>query len=215
MKKGLNYGRISWSYDETGTHSGVRPLPIFEVSPIRINGKAKYPGFTDKIILQLMKHKTALQVPFREAYVQWYCNGSWIDRDLGEGRAFLRWLQRNKLSIKWRAQDFKLHEYFNDPLAPRHDPDDELAKDLSFAIMPVTVQERRVKLYLQDEAVLGLINLPFGEEKDFIELVEMYVKKRFQWEEWRAPAPPFLDWVKTSGMRPVFRKGQLGFSPPL
>jgi hypothetical protein len=87
-----------------------------------------------------------------------------------------------------------------------------MAEGLSFAIKPVEVAGRKIKLYLQDEAVLNLLNLPYGEDLDFIELVQEYVRLRFQWEAWRAPAPPFLDWVKAQAKRPVFQRGQLGFS---
>lgn len=211
MTRGLHYGRISWSYDET---DGLcRPTPLITFRPIRINGRSKTPGFTDKVALCLFKLNGQIKISFREAYVKWHCEGSWLDRDLGEGRSFLKWVLKNNYTIVFRPHDFDVHAYFMDPDAPRHDPDDEMAKNLSFAIRPVQVSGRNVKLYLQDDDVLHLINLPFGEEKDFLELVSLYIEKRFQWETWKAPAPPFLEWVKAQGARPVFSKGQMGFCP--
>jgi hypothetical protein len=212
MKQPLNYGRISWSYDDFDTKVPCRPTPLIIFNPIRIKGKLKHPVFSDKISLELLKYKTPMKLLFGEAYKEWRLTNSWLDRDLGEGRAFFRWLLRHGNSIDWRPQDFKLHDYFTGPNSPKHDPHDEMAKDLSFAVRPVKVKNRQVKLYLQDEAVLNLISLPFGEEKDFIELVQEYISMRFQWQEWNAPAPLFLDWVKVRGKRPIFSEGQLGFS---
>lgn len=212
MKQTLNYGKISWAYNDFDPGVHCRPSPFLTFVPIRINGKLRSPKFSDKISLQLLKHKSEKKLLFIDAYKQWVAEGSWIDRDLGEGRAFLRWLQKNKLSIEWKISDMKLHSYFSGEDAPKHDPDDELAFDLSFAVKPVEVDGRKVKLYLQDEAVLSLINMPYGEDQDFLELVSEYVRLRFQLEEWKAPAPPFLDWVKSQAKRPVFLGGQLGLS---
>lgn len=211
MKNTLSYGRLKWSYEDFDPEVPCRPSPLFIFNPIRINGKPKIPHFTDKVTLALLKYKTPSKKLFRELYIDWYCEGSWIDRDLGEGRAFFRWLQQSGHSIEWKPQDFKLHSYFTQKNAPKHSPDDELAKGLSFAIKPVDVGERKVKLYLQDECIMNLISMPFGEDKDFIELVKEYIKLRFQWEEWKAPAPTFIDWVKAQAKRPVFSSGQLGF----
>lgn len=214
MKQGLHYGRITWSYHEDfDPKIPCRPAPLITFNPIRINGKLRTPSFSDKISLEIMKLKTPVKHPFRETYKRWYLEGSWIDRDLGEGRAFLRWLNREGCSIDWNPHDFKLHPYFTTPLAPKHSPHDEMAKGLSFAIKPVEVDKRKVKLYLVDEAVLNLISLPYGEDTDFIELVSEYIKQRFEWEKWKAPAPTFIDWVKAHAKRPVFMEGQLGFCP--
>lgn len=210
MKHTLNYGRISWSYDDFDPDVPCRPNPLIKFSPVKINGKLKHPIFTDKVGLALLTLKEKKTVTFRDAYTSWYVDHYMSDRDLTEGRAFLKWLKTNHTSIEWRPQDFKLHEYFLQKDSPRHDPDDELAGGHSFAIAPVVVNERRVKLYIEDESVLTLINLQYGVEKDFIELVSTYVQTRFQYEEWRAPAPTFLDWVKNQGMRPLFSRGQLG-----
>lgn len=211
MKNTLSYGRLKWSYEDFDLSKPCRPSPLFTFSPIRINGKLKTPHFTDKITLALLKHKTTGPKYFRDLYVDWYCENSWIDRDLGEGRAFYRWLQKSNQSIEFRPHDFKLHSYFTQENAPKHDPNDEMAKGLSFAIRPVKVGHRNVKLYLQDECMMNLLTMPFGEDEDFLELVKEYVNLRFQWEKWRAPAPPFLDWVKARAKRPVFSSGQLGF----
>jgi hypothetical protein len=150
------------------------------------------------------------EIPFREAYREWHLKSSWVDRDLGEGRAFQRWLDREQLSVRISPKDFSLHRYFTLGNAPTNDPGDELARDLSFALQPVEVNARRVKLYLEDAAMLNLLSLSFGHEEDFLSLVRRYVAKRFDWERWRAPAPLFLDWVKSEGRRPLFLPGQLG-----
>ncbi|MCM2351004.1 MAG: hypothetical protein NDI69_13365 [Bacteriovoracaceae bacterium] len=213
MKQRLNYGRITWSYDDdldskvTGS-----PTPLLQFTAIRIQGKFKVPQFSDRVTLLLLKHKTKIKISFREAYLRWYLEESHSDRDLGEGKAFLLWLKKTNQSIAWKKTDYKLHRFFTDDNAPKHDPEDEMAEELSFAVRPVEVEGRKVKLYLQDDAVLNLINLSYGEESDFLGLVKNYVALRFKWESWRAPAPPFLDWVKSQAKRPVFLPGQLGFS---
>lgn len=213
MKQGLHYGRISWSYeDDCHPSAPDRLSPFVTFNPIRINNKLITPTFSDKIALKLFKYKTDNTCSFREAYKEWYLT-SFIDRDLGEGRSFLRWLYRQERSIKWRPNDFKLHPFFTAKDAPRHDENDEMAKGLSFAIRPVEVNKRKVKLYLTDDAVLNLISLPYGHDTDFIELVCEYVRLRFEWEKLKAPAPTFLDWVKAQVRRPVFMQGQIGFCP--
>lgn len=214
MKQGLHYGRITWSYQEDfDPEIPCRPAPFITFSPVRINGKLKTPAFSDKISLEILKYKTDHKYSFRDVYKKWYLEGSWVDRDLGEGRAFLRWLKQSGYSVEWRGEDFKLHPYFISQKAPKHSPHDEMAKGLSFAVKPVEVHERKIKLYLMDEAILNLISLPYGEDTDFIELVMEYIKRRFEWEKWKAPAPTFIDWVKAGAKRPVFMVGQLGFCP--
>ena len=216
MKQRLSYGRISWSYEDPSSSESLdSPTPLVQFSPIRINGKLRVPIISDRMTLALIKYKTQNQYPFRDLYREWFINDSFVERDLGEGRSFYRWLKLQEKSIAWKPTDIKLHPYFTDEHAPKHDPNDEMARDLSFAIKPVDVSNRKIKLYLQDEAVLGLIALNFGEEEDFIELVCSYIKMRFKWESWQAPAPTFIDWVKAQAKRPVFQKGQLGFIPPI
>jgi hypothetical protein len=212
MKQTLRYGRILWSYEDFDPKVPCRPTPFLSFSPVRINGKVKHLAFSDKVSLHIFLQRGKTKMLFREAYVKWFSEGSWVDRDLGEGRSFLRWMQRNNIAIEWKPHDFDLHPYFLQKNAPKHAPGDELAQGHSFAIKPVTVSDRKVKLYLEDEAVLNLMSLPFGEEQDFLKLVEDYVSSRFQWEKWKAPAPPFLDWIKAKGLRPLFGSGQLGLS---
>lgn len=212
MKQSLSYGKVRWSYEDEESSLSTRPTPIMTFCPIRIFGKPKYPQFTDKTTLALFKIKTSDKLYFREAYRTWF--ESWKqDLDLGEGRAFLRWLIKNQKSIIWQKGDFSLHKYFTHSESPKHDIGDEMSAGQSFAIKPVVVLDRKVKLYLQDEAVLNLISLPYGTETDFLELVQNYIRQRFLWEEWRAPAPPFIEWVKAQGKKPIFHQGQLGFHP--
>ncbi len=213
MSKALRYGKLIWSYDdEIDLKTHTRPYPIFTFQSLKINGVTRQPSFTDKTSLGLIKYQTTDRVSFKDAYTDWYRQRPSHDHDLSEGRSFLRWLQRHQKSIKWTPKDFKAHDYFLAKNAPHHDPNDEMAKGLSFSVSPVVVESRKVKLYLQDESVLNLISLPFGEDEDFLLLVQKYVKARFQWEEWKAPAPPFLDWVKAQAKRPLFKSGQLGLS---
>ena len=90
---------------------------------------------------------------------------------------------------------------------------EDLHNTLRLAVKAVKVKGRNVKLYVRDEDMVSLLNMPYGQEEDFLELVMRYVAQRFDWEAWRAPAPPFLDWVVSHGKRPVFLSGQLGFHP--
>jgi hypothetical protein len=212
MKHTLSYGRITLAYEDFDPKVPCRPSPLFTFAPVRINGKLKHPIFTDKVAFSIIKYKALTPLTFREAYIRWYCEGAFTERDLGEGRAFYRWLYNHQSYIQWKPQDFKLHAYFTQGNAPKHDPGDELAHNHSFAIKPVEINKRKVKLYLEDAAILNLITMPYGEDDDFMNLVEEYVRARFQWEKWRAPAPTFLDWIKARGSRPVFSSGQLGLS---
>lgn len=215
MKNALNYGRISWAYEDNfDPRIPCTPSPLLTFNPIRINGKNRYPSISDKTSLLLLKLQGHRKLSFKEAYKWWLSEAPFIDRDLGEGRAFLKWLKLHDVAIDWKKEDFRFHAYFLQHTSPKHDPGDEMARDLSFAITPVAVGERRIKLYLKDEAVLNLINMPYGEEEDFLKLVVDYIRMRFQWEKWRAPSPPFLDWVKTNAKKPLFSKGQLGLSLP-
>ena len=212
MKQVLNYGRITWSYEDKSSWNEERPTPLLKFTPIRVQGQLKTPAFSDRITLLILKHQTSSRITFREAYLRWCLEGP-NDRDLGEGKSFLLWLKKTNQSIAWKPRDYELHPYFTGKDAPKHDAEDEMAQDLSFAVRPVEVEGRKVKLYLQDEAVLNLIGLPYGEEIDFLTLVRTYVSLRFKWESWRAPAPPFLEWVKGQVLRPTFLPGQLGFNP--
>lgn len=211
MKHALNYGRISWSYEDFDPDIPCRPSPFITFRPIRLNGKLKYPHFSDRTSLLLLKLKTSETLSFHEAYEHWWNEGEASERELGEGRAFLRFLQRKQVSIRWSNKDFMLHSYFLQEDSPKHFTGDEMAQGLSFAIKPVEVDKRKVILYLKDEDVLNLINMPYGQDEDFLLLVKKYIKMRFQWEKWQAPSPPFLDWIKAQARRPAFSRGQLGF----
>lgn len=209
----LRYGKIKWSHDEFDPQEACRPNPILSFNPVRVQGRMRAPLFGDRNAIHILQHKARMQVLFPMAYSKWIHTGATELENLGEGRAFLQWLKNNQISIAWRSNDFKPHPYFCQHDSPSHDPDDEMAQGLSFAIKPVEVEGRKVKLYLQDDAMLSLLSLPYGMDEDFMSLVSRYVSQRFLWEKWRAPAPPFLDWVQTLALRPVFNKGQLGFWP--
>ncbi len=211
MKHTMLHGRKSWSIEESLQVATDRPNPIVTFAPVWTQGKKWFPRPGDRHALLLFKRVMPKKVSFKRAYSGWRASGAHEEAELGEGRAFLRWLQKHELSIDWCERDFEPHPYFAHPEAPRHDPEDEMAQGLSFAVRPVHVKGRNVKLYVRDDDMLGLLNLPYGEETDFLELVMSYVAQRFQWEAWRAPAPSFLDWVVSQAKRPVFDLGQLGF----
>lgn len=204
MKNTANQGWIG----DACTPSLLKPLVTF--SPIYAEGRKWFPNFGDRHALLLLKRRMPKSVSFLRAYRGWRASGAHEERELGEGRAFLRWLQKHELAVDWTAEDFKPHLFFQGPDAPKHDPKDELARDHSFAIKPVEAHGRAVKLYVQDTDMLSILNLPYGHEEDFLELVRRYVAQRFDWEKWRAPAPCFLDWVVSQGKRPAFRAGQVG-----
>lgn len=190
---------------------GMRPNPIVTFAPLWAGGKLWTPNFGDRHSLILLRRHTPKKVSFQRAYTGWRASGAKEEIELGEGRAFLRWLHKYQLSIEWKDRDFKPHPYFFQGPMPYHDENDEMARGLSFAIKPVQVSGRKVKLYIQDNDMISLLNMPYGKEEDFLELVMRYVAQRFEWESWRAPAPTFLDWVINHGLRPVFFPGQLGF----
>ncbi|WPU63595.1 hypothetical protein [Peredibacter starrii] len=199
-------------------HGGIsevleRPNPIVTFAKVWAEGRYWEPKFGDRHALLLLRRKMPDKVSFIRAYRGFRASGAKEEKELGEGRAFLRWLQRHEISVEWKQRDFEPHPFFSHPNAPKHDPKDEMAEGLSFAIRPVEVSGRKVKLYVGDDDMLNLLSMPYGNDKDFLELVMRYVAQRFEWEGWRAPAPPFLDWVKSQGMRPVFVPGQLGFQP--
>jgi hypothetical protein len=210
MKPGLSYGRITLGYEEDDQ---VRPLPLVTFSGVRFRGKVFQPKISDRDALLILKLRGQKDISFTDAYIEAICLNASGKDEISEGKALLRWLKERQLRIKWKKRDLKLHPLFLDEKAPNFTPDDELAKDHLFSISPVKVLGRCIKLYVEDEAMLSLINLQFGEEEDFLSLVRRYVARRIQWEIWRAPAPPFADWVRNEGKKPVFRKGQLGFVP--
>jgi len=213
MKKNTLQGRTLTL--PVGNKLFQRPHPIITFSPLWVFDRKYFPSFGDQHALILLKRKTPKQVSFARAYAGWRHSGAGELQELGEGRAFLRWLQRHELSIAWKERDFLPHPFFREPDAPKHAPDDELAQGHSFAIRPVFVAGRSVKLYVKDNDILSLLNLPYGEEEDFLILVMSYITQRFEWQKWKALAPTFLDWVHSHGKRPIFQPGQLGFDPQI
>lgn len=198
--------------DEFDPSLYCRPNPIVTFAPLWVEGRKYTPSFGDRDTLTLLRRLTPKRVSFCRAYAGWRASGAVEEKELGEGRAFLRWLQKHSLAIEWKERDFKPHPYFTDLNAPKHDPQDEMARGLSFAVKPVTVIGRKVKLYVQDQDMMSLLSMSYGQEEDFLELVMSYVSQRFEWEAWRAPAPTFLNWLISHGKRPLFLPGQLGLS---
>lgn len=190
-----------------------RPNALVQFKSVYFEGNLYHPSFGDRTTLLILNRKMPKSVSFIRAYSGWRAGGAKDLQELGEGRAFFRWLQRHELGIQWKKDDFTIHPLFTGENIPRHDPNDDFARGLSFALRPVRVQERAVKLYIEDQDVLSLLRLQTGEERDFLSLVEDYVEMRFGREMEMGPAPGFLEWVKSMGKRPLFHQGQMGFSP--
>lgn len=205
MRPSLSYGRVTWGFEE----DQHRPVPVFTFTPVRYQGRPRYPRISDRDGLTLLKLSGKRKISFRDAYIQAICRDPREASEIGEGRSLIRWLKKRDYVIVWKKNDFTLHSFLEG--GPGFDPADELSKDHCFSILPVTVLGRLIKLYIEDDAVLALLSLDYGEEEDFLSLVRRYIARRIQWEHWRAPAPTFLDWVRVQGKRPVFRAGQLGF----
>jgi hypothetical protein len=210
MKHRLSYGRISWSYDDFDPKVPCVPTPLVRFSPIKINSRLRTLVFTDRQSLELLKHKTEMKLPIKEVYRLWLRELSIQDLELGEGRSFLKWLRQKNLSVHWTPQDYSLHEYFNYGPSIVQDPNDEYARGHSFSISPVRVNNKMIKLYLEDESILNLLSLPYGEEENFLKLMENYILLRFQLMKGNAPAPLFIDWVRANGKKPLFFLGQMG-----
>jgi hypothetical protein len=211
MKNSIRQGRLYAPEVDYDPQLPCRPNPIVTFAPVWTESKLWYPKISDRSAILLLRRQMDNKVSFVRAYRGWRASGSREERELGEGRAFFRWLQKHQISIDWKEEDFRPHPYFTHPNSPTHDPNDEMSKEMSFCVRPVQVQGRNVKLYIQDTDMVSLLNMPYGNEEDFLELVMRYVAFRFQLESWRAPAPYFLNWVTNQGVRPIFSPGQVGF----
>lgn len=211
MKQRLNYGRISWSYEDFDPDSPCVPTPLVRFSPFRISTRMKTILLSDRHSLELLKLNTKNKLCLKEAYELWTRRNHFFDIELGEGRAFIKWLKQHHLSIKWSHNDYSLHQYFTYGSPPRHKPFDECALGHTFSVLPVLVKNRFIKLYLEDESVLSLFSIPYGKEENFIHLIEQYILLRFELDKWNAPAPLFIDWVRANGRKPLFYPQQLGF----
>lgn len=216
MTNTLRYGKATYiSQDSPEPQGLVAPTPVIRFNQVYAEGRYWTPRISDRAALQLLKRKMPKRVSFMRAYRGFRASGSSEERELGEGRALLRWLMKHELSIEWEFKDLCVHPYFTQPDAPRHDENDEMAQGMSFAVAPVEIEGRKVKLYLVDEDVLRLIHLKIGPPQDFLELIKQYVLQRYQWAKWSVPAPGFIDWLTTQGHTPQFHRGQLGFKLPV
>ncbi len=209
----LKVGRALYhtGVDEDVLHS---PVPVVKFAPVWLDGRHETPHINDKHALLLLRREAKKQVSFTRAWRGWRYSGAHEAKELGQGRAFLRWLTRHELAIAWGPRDVEVHPYFTHPEAPRHDPRDEFARGMSFALAPVELAGKKVKLYLLDEDVLRLLHLAYGHAEDFTLLVTEYILQRRQWQAWQAPAPPFVEWLLAQGKKPLFKEGQLGLSLP-
>lgn len=159
---------------------------------------------SDKHALVLLKRKLPKVMSFSEAYRSWWKSGRRDIEELGEGLSFLKWLKANGLSVAFRRSDFHLHPYFQ--------PSGTKDSEQMFTITPVTVLGRKVKLFVEDEDMIQILHFPYGRDVDFLVAVRKYVAMRFQWELWRAPAPKFVDWLRNSGLRPIYFRDQVGIN---
>ncbi|MBY0515315.1 MAG: hypothetical protein K2P81_00295 [Bacteriovoracaceae bacterium] len=211
MTNTVRYGKAVFSYGDFDPSKPCQPSPLIEFTSVWAEGRHCTPQFGDRTALLLLRRRMPKQVTFVRAYRGFKIAARREERELGEGRAFLRWLQRHELSIAWQARDIRIHPYFKQANNPQHDPRDEFAQNMSFAVAPVMVDGKKVKLYLADEDVLRMLHLSYGNEEDFLVLVQRYITQRHEWQKWKAPAPPFIEWLMSLGHRPVFSTGQLGF----
>ena len=208
----LRYGKATLTHEDSLLL--VTPTPVVKFKEVYAEGRYWAPHISDKAALLLLKRKMAKQVSYLRAYRGFRASEAKEERELGEGRAFLRWLMRHELSVAWESEDLLLHPYFAHKDAPRHDPADEMAGDMSFAIAPVSVNGKKVKLYLADDDVLRLFHMQQGQQEDFLRLVSRYVEQRHQSQTGQLAALPFVEWLALQGHRPGFNKGQIGFHLP-
>lgn len=183
---------------------------VIHFRPILIDDKMETPTFDIQSSLKLLKKKSEKKVSFARAYRGWRISGSREEIKLGSGGSFLKWLAHHQLSILWAEDDFYINPLFSGPSSPKHSVDDEYAKDHSFALRPVMVRNRSIKLYISDQHMFRLLNYHHGESADFLDLIKLYITFRFDWEKWEVPIPLFLDWMISHQKRPVFQKGQVG-----
>jgi hypothetical protein len=209
MRKNLIYGKISWSFDEE-TPVRCLPVPLMRLRAFKINGKTICPDFSDKVFFTLLNFKTFKRLPLEELYTRWNDDKSPEDFELGEGRALLRWMSMNNVSIQWKRSDIIFHSFFKED-RKINEIKDEWSIEHAFSIPPVKVKGRHVKLYLKDEDVIQLMHLPGGQEEDFLELVTAYIRYRIDKERYSELAHSFLEWVKFMNKRPLFTKGQLSW----
>lgn len=184
--------------------------PLIQFKAIYFNNKLETPSFDDLSSLLILRKTGHKKVSFMRAYHGWRMGGSKDQINVGRGKSFLRWMNHHQLSILWEKEDFEINPLFSGTSMPKHFSDDEYAKDHSFAIRPVIVGGKAIKLYITDQHMLRLINFDHGQPEDFLELVKHYISHRFDWEKWKVPSPFFLDWIISHQKRPVFKTGQVG-----
>lgn len=212
--KPLRYGKAVYHFEDFNPRRPCCPSPVFSFSTVYAQGEFHSPQITDRTMLKLLRRDTEKRISLARAYEGWLMGGSPEERELGESRAFYRWLMRYDLSILWHKRDFAPHPYFEHSSTAHH-PQDEFAQGMSFAIAPVEVGERKIKMYLEDDDVIRLLSLKDGAPTDFMELMRAYVLKRLAWRERQTQALSFADWVILEGCRPLFSQGQIGLSLPV
>ncbi len=160
MKHSLQYGRISWSYNDFDPEVACRPTPLFQFKTIRIAGRAVTPKLSDKHALLLLKRKLPKVMSFSEAYRSWWKSGRREIEELGEGLSFLKWLKANGLSVAFKRSDFHFHPYFQ--------PSGTKDSEHLFTITSVDVLGRKVKLFVEDEDMIQILHFPYGRDVDFL-----------------------------------------------
>lgn len=162
--------------------------------------------------LLILQKVTAKRVSYERAYRGWR-SGPMINERRSPGRAFYHWLDKHSLSIIWKETDFSTNPLLSSALCPRHDPDDELAQGHSFVIRPQLIQQRKIKLYVQDRDMIKVLSLYSGDEAPLGDLTRNYISQRLLWEKTHTPAPSFLDWLIANGKKVQVGEGDLGFFP--
>ncbi|HLT23424.1 MAG TPA: hypothetical protein VKZ84_08270 [Bacteriovoracaceae bacterium] len=166
----------------------------------------------DLSALLILQRVTDKQVSYERAFRGWR-NSPIAQERRSPGRAFYSWLNKHHLSIIWKYNDFTINPILSSPLAPRHEANDEFAQGHSFVIKPQMIDGRRIKLYVQDQDMIKILNLHIGEPTSLGELTQKYIGQRLKWEKTCMPAPTFLDWIIANGKRPQVVEGELGFFP--
>lgn len=193
-------------------HSSDHFTPLIDFRDVWHQGSFHSFHPEDLYALLILQKHTSKQVSYERAFRGWQ-NAPMIGERRSVGRAFYSWLAKHQLSVIWKDSDFTINPLLTSPLAPRHDPGDELASNHSFVIRPQMVDGRKIKLYVQDRDMIKLLKLHLGEEEALGELTRSYITQRIKWERSLIPAPSFLDWIIATGKRPHISEGELGFFP--
>ena len=196
----------------TAPFSSHELTPLIQFKEVWHQGSFHAFNPDDLYALMILQKITSKQVSYERAFRGWK-NAPFLHERRSVGRAFYSWLAKHQLSIIWKESDFQINPLLTSALAPRHDQDDELARNHSFVIRPQMVDGRSIKLYVQDQDMIKLLSLHMGEVEPLTSLTRHYITQRLKWEKSLMPAPTFLDWIIATGKRAYVSEGELGFFP--